>query len=128
MPRLRIRSRESGDSTLSAVVQSIIAAEVALTGARQRSRVRVVIDPVAAGFGGGHLDARVVDVGFRLQQLVSTRQLFGELCAKAVVKIEPEALQAPYHVYIPGLGGSGVLTASAIALHHGLRSASMKVI
>jgi indolepyruvate ferredoxin oxidoreductase len=31
-----------------------------------------------------------------------------------IPEIEPEALQAPYHVYIPGLGGSGVLTASAI--------------
>jgi indolepyruvate ferredoxin oxidoreductase len=34
--------------------------------------------------------------------------------AAGLPEIEPEALQAPYHVYIPGLGGSGVLTASAI--------------
>ncbi|VTU19001.1 indolepyruvate ferredoxin oxidoreductase [Variovorax sp. PBL-H6] len=34
--------------------------------------------------------------------------------AAGIPEIEPQALQAPYHVYIPGLGGSGVLTASAI--------------
>jgi len=28
--------------------------------------------------------------------------------------VSPEPLLAPYHVYVPGLGGSGVLTASAI--------------
>jgi indolepyruvate ferredoxin oxidoreductase len=34
--------------------------------------------------------------------------------AAGIPEIETQALQAPYHVYIPGLGGSGVLTASAI--------------
>lgn len=32
----------------------------------------------------------------------------------SIPEIEPRSLQAPYHIYIPGLGGSGVLTASAI--------------